>query len=102
LREHLRLAKLFASWVDAHDGFELIGDAPLATVCFRCLGPGNLDERNRGLLARLNAGGKLFLTGTSLKGRYVLRLALGHLTTTEQDVLRAWQLIVEAAGEAGG
>lgn len=102
LREHLRLAKLFASWVDAHEGFELIGDAPLATVCFRCLGPGNLDERNRGLLARLNAGGKLFLTGTSLKGRYVLRLALGHLTTTEQDVLRAWQLIVEAAGEAGG
>ena len=102
LREHIRLGKLFASWVARHDGFELIGDAPLATVCFRQGGSADLDALNQRLLARLNADGKTFLTGTRLRGRYVLRLALGHLTTSEADVRRAWQLIVAAAGEGEG
>ncbi len=101
LREHIRLGKLFANWVDEHDGFELVGAAPLATVCFRQLGTGDLDALNQRLLARLNATGKVFLTGTRLKGKYVLRLALGHLTTTEEAVRGAWQLIVERARESG-
>ena len=98
LREHIRLGKLFASWVAEQPGFELVGDAPLATVCFRRVGAGDLDAINQRLLARLNAEGKLFLTGTRLKGRYVLRLSLGHLATREGDVRRAWELILEAAG----
>ena len=109
LREHIRLGKLFASWVDADPEFERLGEAPLATVCFRhcpevCghrVAEGvDYDPHNQRLLARLNATGKLFLTGTRLKGAYVLRLALGHLTTTEADVRRAWELIQEAASDA--
>src|SRR4029078_1048079 len=102
LREHIRLGKLFARWVSEQPGFELVGDAPLATVCFRRLGSGDLDALNQRLLARLNAEGKLFLTGTRLKGRYVLRLSLGHLATREEDVRRAWELIVQAAGRSSG
>ena len=97
LREHIRLGRVFASWVSEHEQFELIGDAPLATVCFRQTGRGDLDAQNQRLLARLNAGGRIFLTGTRLKGKYVLRLALGHLTTREEAVRRAWELIVEGA-----
>ena len=101
LREHIRLGKLFAKWVADHPGFELIGDAPLATVCFRQRGEGDLDALNQRLLARLNASGTIFLTGTRLKGQYVLRLALGHLTTREDDVRRAWEQIVSVAAETG-
>lgn len=101
LREHLRLGKRFAEWVDAHPAFERIGAAPLATVCFRRLGEGDLDRLNRRLLTRLNATGKIFLTGTRVKDKYVLRLALGHLTTTEADVRNAWELIQQGARELG-
>ena len=97
LREHIRLGRLFAGWVDAHPGFERMAEAPLATVCFRQRGP-DPDALNRALLARLNAGGKLFLTGTVLRGAYVLRLSLGHLATTEADVRAAWEQIVAEAG----
>jgi aromatic-L-amino-acid/L-tryptophan decarboxylase len=96
LREHIRLGKRFAEWVSAHPDFEQVGEAPLATVCFRQRGA-NPDALNQRLLARLNATGKIFLTGTRLRDKYVLRLALGHLTTTEADVRAAWELIVEAA-----
>jgi len=58
---------------------------------------GDLDELNRRLQERVNATGKIFITGTRLGGRYVLRVALGHLTTTESDVRMAWELITEAA-----
>ena len=98
LREHIRLGKLFAQWVTEDPLFELMAPAPLATVCFRQGGTGDLDALNQRLLARLNATGRIFLTGTRLRGRYVLRLALGHLTTTERDVAAAWQLIREVAG----
>lgn len=107
LREHIRLGHLFASWVDADDSFERIGDANLATVCFRQVqGPGSkgqeeeLNSRNRELLARINSTGKVFLTGTVLKGRHVLRLALGHLSTTEERLREAWELI-QSLGAGG-
>jgi len=101
LREHIRLGKRFAEWVASDPRFELMAEAPLATVCFRQRGAGNVDALNQQLLARLNATGRVFLTGTRLRGHYVLRLALGHLTTTEQDVAFAWELIQRLAQEAG-
>ena len=112
LREHIRLGKLFAEWVDADPGFERMAEAPLATVCFRHLGERRakseerrgtgeeervLNELNERLLARINATRELFLTGTRLRGKYALRLALGHLTTTEAQVREAWELIQEVA-----
>ena len=105
LREHIRLGKLFAEWVDADPDFERMAEAPLATVCFRQVaggrgqGAGDVDALNERLLARINATRKLFLTGTRLKGKYALRLALGHLTTTEADVRKAWELIQEVASQ---
>ncbi len=100
LREHIRLGRLFAGWVDADDSFERFGDANLATVCFRKVRSTRSEPRdeelnslNRELLSRLNATGRVFLTGTMLKGRYLIRLALGHLSTTEAHLREAWELI---------
>jgi len=36
---------------------------------------------------------------TSLRGKYVLRMAIGSRTTEEQDVREAWELIVSKAKE---
>ena len=90
LAEHIRLAKLFEQWVNAHPDFTLAAPVPFSVVCFRALGS---DELNEQLLERINASGEVFLSHTKLDGRFVLRLAIGNLRTTEAHVARAWTLI---------
>ena len=106
LGEHVRLARLFASWVDSHDGFERAADVPFSVVCFRCR-PAGLDEvaldaLNERLLEAVNASGEIFLSHTRLDGRYVIRLAVGNLRTTEIHVARAWTLLLEHAARLSG
>jgi len=100
LREHVRLAHLFASWVDADPRFERLAPTPFSTVVFRQLGDGSdagADAASTRLLERLNATGEVFLSHTRVKGKYGLRLAIGNIRTTEAHVARAWELIRELA-----
>jgi aromatic-L-amino-acid decarboxylase len=92
IREHVRLARLFASWVEEAPGWEVVAPVPFSVVCFRREGS---DEENEALLDRVNATGEAYLSHTVLGGRYVLRLAVGHHRTTEDDVRRAWELLQE-------
>ena len=43
----------------------------------------------------VNATGEVFLSHTRLDGRFALRLAVGHIRTTERHVARAWTLLGE-------
>ena len=98
LAEHMRLAALFAGWVDAHADFERLAPTPFSVVCFRARpGRGTWDEPaletlNGHLLDALNASGEVFLSHTKLDDRYAIRLAIGHIRTTERHVARAWEL----------
>jgi len=94
LREHVRLAQLFASWVDADPEFEVAAPHPLTLVCFRHKGG---DDTNRELMRRLNTSGDLYLTHTVLQDEFVLRMAVGSATTTEHHVERAWLRLREEA-----
>jgi len=94
LAEHIRLARLFAGWVDGSNDFERTAPVPFSVVCFRAR---ETDEFNAALLERLNASGEVFLSHTKLGGRYTLRLAVGNLHTTERHVARAWELIQQLA-----
>ncbi len=103
LREHLRLARLFAGWVDEDEGFERVAPVPFSVVCFRAVprGVGDvsaLNAFNERLLDALNDTGEAFLSHTNLEGRYVIRLAVGNIRTTEADIRRTWDRIRELAG----
>ncbi len=103
LRAHVRsgvaLAGQFADWVRAEPGWEVSAPVHFSLVCFRA--PGD-DDVNRRLLERVNASGEMFISHAALDGRYVLRLAVGQLTTTEVDVRQAWDVLRrEAAALAG-
>jgi aromatic-L-amino-acid decarboxylase len=90
IREHVRLADLFASWVEDERGWELSAPRRFSLVCFRREGG---DDENQALLERVNASGEIFLSHTRLGGRYVLRLAIGNARTTEDDVRLAWDVL---------
>jgi len=102
VREHLRLAALVKDWVDGDSRFELLAPVNLGLVCFR-LADGRdesgHDELNRRLLEQINASGRVFLTHTTLRGKYTLRLVVGQRTTEERHVRGAWDIISAAAGD---
>ena len=89
-REHIRLAQLFAGWVEDDPDWELAAPQRFSLVVFRRNGS---DEENEAILERANASGDIFLSHTKLNGRYVLRLAIGNARTTEDDVRRAWEVL---------
>jgi aromatic-L-amino-acid decarboxylase len=93
-REHLRLARLFASWVDGDSRFERVAPVPFSVVCFRLR---EADELNEQLMERVNATGEIYLSHTRLDGRFVIRLAIGHYRTEQRHVERAWALLQEDA-----
>jgi aromatic-L-amino-acid decarboxylase len=99
LSEHMRLARMFAAWIDADENFERLAPAPFSVVCFRARprgmvrSPEELDGFNARLLDAVNDTGEVFLSHTRLDGVYVLRLAIGHLRTTDRHVTRAWELL---------
>jgi len=97
VREHVELAREFASWVAEDPDFELAAPQALNLVCFRHKGGNALNEE---LLGRLNASGDLYLTHTKLDGRYTIRFSIGQTNTRREHVERAWDRIQAEASAA--
>ncbi|MEJ7625026.1 MAG: pyridoxal-dependent decarboxylase [Pyrinomonadaceae bacterium] len=98
LREHCRLARLFASWVEASPDFELMAPVPFALVCFRVcpIGVADLDELNERVMNDINTSGEAYLSHTKLNGRYTLRLSVGSIRVEERHLEKVWTLLNEA------
>jgi aromatic-L-amino-acid/L-tryptophan decarboxylase len=96
IREAVRLAELFESWVGAEQGWELSAPRHFSLVCFR---HGGSDDHNEAIVERVNRSGEAFLSHTRLAGRYVIRLAIGNERTAEDDVRRTWDALRAAAAE---
>jgi aromatic-L-amino-acid decarboxylase len=103
IREHCRLAKQFASWVDASPDWELMAPTPFALVCFRAapkvegetdeIRAKRLDALNEAIMHGVNATGKALLSHTKLNDKLTLRLSIGNIRTTEKHVEQVWQLL---------
>jgi aromatic-L-amino-acid/L-tryptophan decarboxylase len=105
IREHCRLAQLFASWVEASPDWEMMAPVPFALVCFRAR-PSlaaeseagrakKLDALNEAIMHGVNATGKAFLSHTKLNDKLTLRLSIGNIRTTERHVRSVWELLNE-------
>jgi aromatic-L-amino-acid decarboxylase len=103
IREHCRLARLFASLVDESPDWELLAPVPLALVCFRATPEGmtDLDALNEAIMHRVNASGRALLSHTRLNDKLTLRLSIGNIRTTEQHVRQVWQLLNEKMRRMG-
>ena len=94
LRTHIAWAQRLAALVDADPRFERVAPVPFSVVCLRYKGT---DDDNRAILEAVNASGKVFLSGTVLNGKFVLRIAIGNLHTAWSDVEQAWELVKSSA-----
>jgi aromatic-L-amino-acid decarboxylase len=92
IREHVRLAQLFASWVEAEPGWEVAAPHPFSTVCFR-----HAELDNDEIARAATATGEVFVATTKLRGQTVIRLAIGNERTTEDDVRRTWEVLRSSA-----
>jgi aromatic-L-amino-acid/L-tryptophan decarboxylase len=63
-------------------------------VCFRFKGS---DDDQKKIMDRVNESGRVFISGTVLNGKQTIRLAIGNLATTWEDVMEAWELVKKAA-----
>ncbi|MFL5489276.1 MAG: pyridoxal phosphate-dependent decarboxylase family protein [Gemmatimonadaceae bacterium] len=100
VREHIRIARQLAEWIDADPELERMAEVNFSTTVFRHRPPGieerDLDDHNANLLKRLVEGREVYLSHTRVRGSYALRIAIGNIHTTEAHVRRALELIKEA------
>ncbi|HUZ81236.1 MAG TPA: pyridoxal-dependent decarboxylase [Gaiellaceae bacterium] len=92
IREHVRLAQLFASLVEAEPGWEVVAPHSFSTVCFRHRAVDNVE-----LARAATATGVLFVATTKLRGYDVIRLAIGNAQTTEDDIRASWEVLRRCA-----
>lgn len=108
LRESIRIAGALRAAVDAHPDFERVGDSAFPLVCVRLFPRelraemanaseerrreirAELDELNARLLRRLNDEGDAFASHAVVREGYVLRISIGNIRTTEDDVMALW------------
>lgn len=98
IREHCRLARLFASWVEESSDFEMLAPVPFALVCFRACPAGveDLDALNERIMNDINASGEAYLSHTKLDGKFTLRLSVGSIRVEEKHLRKVWELLTSA------
>jgi aromatic-L-amino-acid decarboxylase len=102
LRNHIAWTAELAERIAAEPDFELVTSPNLALLTFRyrpreVKDEEALDQLNERLLHALNDDGRLYLTQTRVRDRYVIRFAIGQLYTTREHVQHGWAVITETA-----
>ncbi|MEQ3550034.1 pyridoxal-dependent decarboxylase [Pseudonocardia nematodicida] len=92
LRGHVALAAELAERVRAHDGLELACEPVLSLVCLRVTGDDD-GTATTALLERVNADGRVLLSGTEIDGRPVVRVAFGATGTTAEHLDVLWEIL---------
>jgi aromatic-L-amino-acid/L-tryptophan decarboxylase len=96
VRNHIKLAQLFADLIRQSEDFELVVEPPFNLICFRHKSG---DEFNMELMNAVNQTGKAYFTHTKMEGKIVLRVSIGQTHTVERHVRGLLQLIQEKASD---
>ncbi|HEY2314003.1 MAG TPA: aminotransferase class I/II-fold pyridoxal phosphate-dependent enzyme [Streptosporangiaceae bacterium] len=103
VRRHIDLARYLEEVIEASPDLEMLAAGPLTAVCFRYVPASlrgddeSLDLLNQAIMADLQVGGRAFLAGTDIRGRFALRSCALHYELDEGHV----QAIVDAVRDAG-
>jgi glutamate/tyrosine decarboxylase-like PLP-dependent enzyme len=96
-------ARRFADALATADGVEVLNQVVLNQVLVRFPDPGgDHDGRTREVIRRVQAGGTLWLGGTTWHGMAAMRISVSNWSTTDDDVDRSVAAILEATKEVDG
>jgi len=84
----------------AAGGAEILNEVVLNQVLVRFPAPdgGNDDAFTREVMSRVQAGGEAWMGGTKWAGREAIRISVSNWSTTEADIDRTADAILQAAG----
>lgn len=98
IRDHVRWAGALAARFAADPEFEIVTAPVLSLFTFRWRPHGeDADRATARLLEAVNDDGRIYLTGTETAGRFVIRVQVGSGTTSEADVMLAYDVVREVA-----
>ncbi|MDZ7681023.1 MAG: pyridoxal-dependent decarboxylase [Fodinibius sp.] len=85
--------------VEGNADLELMAPAPLSIVCFR-YNPGGMDEEalntlNDRIIDKMEADGRVFLTGTKIDGKTALRTCFINHRTEKSDIVFLRDVVLE-------
>jgi glutamate/tyrosine decarboxylase-like PLP-dependent enzyme len=96
-------ARRFADALAAADGVEVLNEVVLNQVLVRFADPGgDHDGHTREVIRRAQAGGTLWLGGTTWQGMAAMRISVSNWSTTDADVDRSVAAILQATEEVDG
>jgi glutamate/tyrosine decarboxylase-like PLP-dependent enzyme len=92
-------ARRFADRLGAAPGVEILNEVVLNQVLVRFTAPdgGDSDAFTRDVVARVQADGTSWLGGTTWQGKAAMRISVSNWSTTEADVDRSVDAILQAA-----
>jgi aromatic-L-amino-acid decarboxylase len=106
LEEKLALAQWATEQLRGIPDMQILAEPQLSIVAFRLRPSGvpeaELDDLNRGLLDRVNARKRVYLTGTLLRGRFAIRICVLSFRTHRDRMEEGMEDIRAAVAEACG
>jgi aromatic-L-amino-acid decarboxylase len=101
IRKHISIAASLAEKISGEKDFEILAPVVISVVCFRYkpagLNEDQLNSLNEKINHQLNDTGDIYLSHTTLNGKYTLRMVTAQTNVTQEHVEKAWQLILNTA-----
>lgn len=91
IRNHVAWAAQARDALAAIAGVEIVTEPSLSLFTFAC----GDDAATEALLARINDDGRIYLTQTRHRGRFVIRVQVGQFDCTRADVMMVPQVVAE-------
>lgn len=83
IRNHIKLAKYFESYVRGDMRFEVLNRVELGLVCFRLKAS---DKMNEQLLAQINYTGEVHMIPAKIYGKYIIRFCVCYELATPEHI----------------
>jgi len=105
VRNHILFASRLRGMILKEPDFEILAPVVINVVCFRYKPAGpdenKLNSINEKLNHFLNDSGRIYLSHTTVNGKYTLRMVTGQTNVTLNHVEKAWEFINETARKLG-
>ena len=103
IKQNIDQARYLADLVQEEQELELTAPVPLNVVCFRFVGAGlsesDLNDINKRILVRLQEAGVTAPSGTQIKGRFVLHVAITNHRSRREDFVTLVREVIRAGDE---